>query len=226
MVVDAEFQGRRRRLLLQANRNGFFYVLDRTDGKLLRATPFVEKLTWASGIGPDGRPRLLPGAEPTPEGVPACPAVEGATNWMSSAYNPDTGLFYLMALEKCNIYRKSPEVWEPGKSFYGGSTKDIPGEPGKKYLRAIDLQSGKIAWEYPQIGPATTWGGVLATAGGLVFFCDDSGAFAAADAKTGKLLWHFPTSQSWRASPMTYMADGKQFVAVAAGSVILSFGLP
>src|SRR5579884_464641 len=226
MVVDAEFQGRSRRLLLQANRNGFFYVLDRTDGSLLRATPFVEKLTWASGIGPDGRPRLLPGAEPTPEGVRACPAVEGATNWMSSAYNPETGLFYLMALEKCNIYRKSPEVWEPGKSFYGGSTKDIPGEPGKKYLRAIDLRSGKIAWEYPQIGPATTWGGVLATAGGLVFFCDDSGAFAAVDAKTGKLLWHFSTSQSWRASPMTYMADGRQFVAVAAGSVILAFGLP
>jgi len=226
MVVDAEFQGRQRKLLLHANRNGYFYVLDRTNGELLRATPFVQKLTWAKGIGAKGRPIVNPDAIPTPKGIQACPAVEGATNWFSNAYNPATGLFYLMALEKCDIYTKAAAVWTAGESYYGGDTRDLPAEKGQKFLRAIDLQTGKIVWEIPQTGQAQSWGGVLSTAGGVVFFCEDSGAFAAVDAKTGKLLWHFQTSENWKASPMTYVAGGKQFVAVAAGSNVLAFGLP
>jgi alcohol dehydrogenase (cytochrome c) len=226
MLVDAVFGGRPRKLLIQANRNGFFYVLDRVSGELLLAKPFVKRLTWATGIGADGRPQLVPGNDPTAEGTKACPAVEGATNWMSTAYNPATGLFYVMALEKCNIYFKDEAVWEPGKSLYGGATRQVPGEPGKKFLRALDIRTGEIVWEYPQTGPANTWGGALSTDGGLVFFGDDSGAFAAVDAKTGKLLWHFHTSQTWKASPMTYLAGGKQYVAVAAGSNIIAFGLP
>jgi alcohol dehydrogenase (cytochrome c) len=145
---------------------------------------------------------------------------------MSTAYNPATGLYYVMALEKCGIYTKSSAWWEPGKSFYGGGTRQIPGEPGQKFLRALNIQTGKIVWEYPQIGSARTWGGVLSTAGGLVFFGEDSGAFAALDAKTGKALWHFQTNQLWKASPMTYVAGGRQFVAVAAGSGVFAFGLP
>jgi alcohol dehydrogenase (cytochrome c) len=226
MLIDAPFRGRPRKLLAMANRNGFFYVLDRLTGEFLLGQPFVKKLTWASGIGSDGRPKLLPGAEPAPEGTKACPAVEGAANWMSTAYYPGTGLFYVMALESCNIYTKSSAWWEPGKSFYGGGTHRVPGETGQKVLRAIDIQTGKIAWEYPQIGPGDSWGGVLSTDGGLVFFGDDSGAFACVNAKTGKPLWHFNTSQLWKASPMTYSVKGKQYVAVAAGSNILAFGLP
>src|SRR5215813_2655469 len=226
MLIDVEFQGRRRQLLAQANRNGFFYVLDRITGALLLANPFVERLTWASGIGTDGRPLLLSGGAPTPAGVKACPAVEGATNWMSTAYNPETGLFYVMALEKCVIYSKSPEPWEKGKSFYGGATRDAHDEPGRKFLRAIDLQTGKTVWQYSQIGPGNSWGGVLSTAGGVVLFGDDSGAFAAVEAKSGKPLWYFHTNELWKASPMTYLAGGKQYVAVAAGSNILAFGLP
>jgi alcohol dehydrogenase (cytochrome c) len=226
MLVDAEFRGRQRKLLAQANRNGFFYVLDRLTGKFLIAEPFVKKLTWASRIGADGRPKLLPGSDPTPEGTRACPAVEGATNWMSTAYHPGTGLFYVMALEKCNIYTKSAAWWEPGKSFYGGGTRTVPGESAQKVLRALDLQTGKVVWEYPQIGSAESWGGVLATAGGVVFLGDDSGALAAVDAKNGSPLWHFHTGQIWKASPMTYMAGGKQYIAVAAGANILAFGLP
>ncbi|MBS1810556.1 MAG: PQQ-dependent dehydrogenase, methanol/ethanol family [Acidobacteria bacterium] len=226
MLIDAEFKGRQRQSLMQANRNGFFYVLDRITGELLLAKPFVEQLTWASGIGTDGRPQLVSGGTPTPAGVKTCPAVEGATNWMSTAYNPETKLFYVMALEKCVIYSKSPEAWERGKSFYGGGTRDVPDEAGKKYLRAIDVQTGKIVWQSPQIGPGNSWGGVLSTAGGVVFFGDDSGAFAAVDAKTGKPLWYFHTNELWKASPMTYLAGGKQYVAVAAGSNILAFGLP
>src|SRR5207253_4199765 len=109
---------------------------------------------------------------------------------------------------------------------YGGDTRDIPGEPGQKFLRAINLETGKIAWEIPQNGTANSWGGVLSTAGGLVFFCEDSGAFAAAESRTGKLLWHFQASENWKASPMTYIVRGKQYVAVSARSNIISFGLP
>lgn len=225
MLIDAAFKGRQRQLLVQANRNGFFYVLDRLTGELLLAKPFVEQLTWASGIGADGRPQLVSGSTPTPAGVKTCPAVEGATNWMSTAYNPTTGLFYVMALEKCVIYSKSPEPWERGKSFYGGGTRDVPDEAGKKYLRALDLQTGKIVWQYAQLGPGNSWGGVLSTAGGVLFFGDDSGAFAAVDAKTGKSLWYFHTNEQWKASPMTYLAGGKQYVAVAAGANIIAFGL-
>jgi alcohol dehydrogenase (cytochrome c) len=226
MLIDAEFGGRRRKLLAQANRNGFFYVLDRLSGELLLARPFVEKMTWASGIGPDGRPQILPGTAPTPQGVKVCPAVEGATNWMSTAYHPGTRLFYLMALEKCSIYTKSADWWEAGKSFYAGNTRLVPNEAGRKYLRALELQTGKIAWEYAQTGPADTWGGALSTEGGLVFFGDDSGAFAAVDAKTGKPLWHFHTNQNWKASPMTYVAAGRQYVAIASGPNVIAFGLP
>jgi alcohol dehydrogenase (cytochrome c) len=117
-------------------------------------------------------------------------------------------------------------VWTAGESYYGGDTRDIPGESGKKFLRAIDLKTGKIAWEIPQTGRAQSWGGVLSTTGGLVFFCEDSGAFAAADAKSGKLLWHFQASEPWKSSPMTYLAGGKQYVAIAAGANVLAFGLP
>jgi len=226
MVVDADFQGKSHKLLLHANRNGYLYVLDRTNGEFLRATPFVQKLTWAKGVDAHGRPIPNPEAVPTPQGARACPAVDGATNWFSNAYNPATGLFYLMALEKCNVYTKAEAVWTPGESYYGGDTRNIAGDPGQKFLRAIDLQTGKIAWEVPQSGDANSWGGVLSTAGGVVFFCEDSGAFAAVDAKTGKLLWHYQTSELWKASPMTYLAGGKQFVAVAAGSHVVAFALP
>lgn len=226
MLVDAPWQGQQRKLLLQANRNGFFYVLDRETGKLLRATPFVKKLTWASGIDlATGRPQLLPNSEPSKEGTKTCPAVEGATNWMSTAFNPATGLFYLTALEKCGIYFKAEDTWKPGESYYGGFTKRVPGDEPRKYLRAIDLATGKVAWDLAQDGPASTWGGVLSTAGGVVFFGHDSGDFAAADAKTGKVLWRFPANQQWKASPMTYMTGGKQYVAVASGPAILAFAL-
>ena len=225
VLVDATWEGRPRKLLLQANRNGFFYVLDRLTGEFLRGVPFA-KQTWASGLDPKGRPQVLPGTAPTREGVKVCPAVEGATNWFSPAFHPATGLYYVMSLDKCTIYTKSDAVWKAGESFYGGTTRNVPGEAGRKALRAISLATGKIVWELPQVGPANTWGGVLSTAGGLVFYGDDSGAFAAADAKSGKPLWHFNASTLWKASPMTYAVAGEQFVGVAAGGTILAFALP
>ena len=225
IVADTIFQGRERSLLMQANRNGFFYVLDRTNGKVLLAQPFVKKMNWATGIGAEGRPILTADAEPSVRGTLACPSVVGATNWMSPAFNPDTGLYYVMALERCNIFRKSAVWFRSGESFYGGGTQNVADEAGRKYLRAIDIHTGKIVWEYPQIGPSTSWGGVLSTATGLVFFGEDGGAFAAADARNGALLWQFPANTTWRGSPMTYLAGDQQFVAIAGGGSIFAFGL-
>lgn len=225
LLVDMNFHGRPRKLLLQANRNGFFYVLDRTNGRFLAASPFVKKLTWAKSIGPDGRPVLGEGWLPTKEGTRICPSMEGASNWMSSAYDPQTHLFYVMALEKCNVFSKNSQWWKQGESFYGGTARPVPDEIPRKYLRAIDPETGKIAWEEEQIGPANTWGGILATAGGLVFFCDDDGSYGAVDAKTGRPLWHFALSARWHASPMTYAIDGQQYVAIAANSNIVAFSL-
>jgi alcohol dehydrogenase (cytochrome c) len=226
VLVDAVFHGEPRKLMLQGNRNGFFYALDRLTGKVLLAEPFVHKLTWASGIGPDGRPKLLPGNEPTVEGQLVCPAVAGAANWPSNAYSPATGLFYMFAEESCNIYSKNDQWWEAGKSFYGGGTRRSPGGSGGKLLKAIDIQTGKTAWEIPDVGGGILGSGLMATAGGLVFYGDGTGAFVAADVRDGRRLWHFNTGQSWKAGPMTYTVDGRQYVAVAAGSTILAFGLP
>ncbi len=226
VLVDAAFHGRPRKLLLQGNRNGFFYVLDRLTGKVLLAEPFVRRINWASGIGPDGRPWLLPGNEPTLEGQLGCPAAAGAANWPSTSYSPATGLFYMFAEESCNVYNKNDQRWEAGKSFYGGGTRRAPGDSTSgKFLKAIDIQTGKTVWEIPEIGGGILGSGLLATAGGLIFYGDASGAFIAADATNGKLLWHFNTGQTWKAGPMTYTVDGNQYIAIAAGSTILAFGL-
>ena len=226
MLVDATFHGQSRRLMLQGNRNGFFYVLDRLTGKVLLAEPFVKHVTWASGIGADGRPKLLPGNEPTEEGQRVCPAVAGATNWTSTAFSPVTGLFYLFAEESCAVYTKNGRWWEAGKSFYGGTTRRAPVDSKTgKVLKALDIQTGKTAWEIPDVGGGILGSGLMATAGGLVWYADGAGAFIAADAKTGKLLWNFNTNLSWKAGPMTYAVDGNQYIGVAAGSTILAFSL-
>ena len=225
MLVDIQYHGEPRKVLLQGNRNGFFYVIDRTNGKFIAASPFVKKLTWAKGIGPDGRPILGDGWQPTAEGTEICPSMDGASNWMSTAYHPTTGLFYLLALEKCNVFSKNSEWWKQGESFYGGTARPVASEQPRKYLRALDPETGKIVWEYEQSGPGEAWGGLLATASGMIFLCDDDGAFTALDAKTGKLLWHMPLSAQWHASPMTYLVDGKQYIAVAVNSQIIAFAL-
>jgi alcohol dehydrogenase (cytochrome c) len=225
VLVDTNWEGQPRKLLLQANRNGFFYVLDRVNGKLLLAKPFVKKLTWAKGIGPDGRPQRNPDQEPTPQGTRICPAMEGAANWFSTSFNPPTGFYYVQTLERCAIYTERPVEWQAGRGYMGGSTRPAPGDTPQKILRAIDIRNGNIAWEVPEVGPGNSWGGVLSTASGLVFFCDDSGMLMAVDASDGKRLWEFQTSQLWRASPMVYVFDGKQHIAVASGPNILSFAL-
>jgi alcohol dehydrogenase (cytochrome c) len=227
VLVDMNWQGQPRKLLLQANRNGFFYVLDRTNGQLLLAKPFLKKLNWAEAIGKDGRP-ILNKLQETPEGETyVCPGFQGGTNWFSTSFNPGTGLYYFQALERCNLFSKRTMEWQAGKSYMGGAARPAPGETFQKILRAVNVRTGEITWELPEIsGSLTASAGTLSTASGLVFFGENSGAFMAADAVTGKVLWEFPTNHTWRASPMTYTFDNKQYVAVAAGQNIIAFGLP
>jgi alcohol dehydrogenase (cytochrome c) len=226
VLIDAPFQGQPRKLLVQANRNGFFYVMDRGTGTVLLAKPFIQKLTWASSIGPDGRPQVLPNTDPTPQGNKVCPSVVGGTNWFSPSYNPNTGLFYVIAMEECSNYVSSVQGYQKGRGFEGTGASSVPGEPGQKILRAIELETGKIRWEYPLIGSAESWAGTLSTAGGLLFLGDDNGYFVAVDARAGKELWHFNTGAArLSASPMTYAIGVQQFVTLAAGTNILTFGL-
>jgi alcohol dehydrogenase (cytochrome c) len=227
VLVDADWQGQPRKLMLHANRNGFFYVFDRQDGKLLLAKAFVKNLTWASGIGPDGRPVKLPNQEPTPAGTKVCPSQDGATNWFSPSFNPATGLYYVQTFEKCSIYTKSEQgPWESGKSYLGGSQRIASDPKPQRLLRAIDIRTGAITWELAQAGLGNSWGGTLSTASGLVIVAEDGGGLMAVDAVTSKPLWHFQANQSWKASPMTYTFDRKQYIAIAAGSNIIAFGLP
>lgn len=224
LLVDAEFRGERRKLLLQGNRNGFFYVLDRVTGEFLLGEPFIEQ-TWAEGIAPDGRPIVRPGSDPTAEGSAVCPAIRGATNWWASAYSPETKLFYLMVHESCMVYAKDDRAWERGKSWLGGTFRLTDESPNQRHIRALDIQTGQTVWNYPQTGNSTTYSGVLSTAGGIVFFGEDSGAFAALDATTGEPVWHFQANQEWKASPMTYMVGGRQFVSIGSGLGFWSFAL-
>ena len=222
VLVDLNENGTARRLLLQANRNGFFYVLDRTDGRFLNATPFVEKLNWAKGIDSSGRPALS-GLIPTKQGTYICPGINGATNWYSPSYNPNTRLFYVIALESCDVFFSNPKPFERGEVFYNTGTKRPPDEHSKKVLLALSVPDGKIVWRYPQVGRGDSWGGTLTTAGGLVFFGDDAGYLEAIEASTSRPLWHFNTGQTMHASPMTYSVEGVQYVSVAAGSDLFSF---
>ncbi|MEY3661113.1 MAG: hypothetical protein RLZZ169_1939 [Pseudomonadota bacterium] len=224
-LVDANWQGQPRQLLIQANRNGYFYVLDRRTGEFLNGWQYTKEITWSSGLDARGRPIRVEGMEPTREGIRVCPSLTGASNWYSTSYNPTTGLYYVQTEDKCGVFTRVDADWEAGKGFMGGSFAPAP-EPAQRLLRAIDIQTGSTRFEVLQVGRANSWGGVLSTAGGLVFFGDDSGAFSAVDAASGSLLWRFAANARWRASPMTYDFDGRQYVAIANGSTIMAFALP
>src|SRR5947207_1461036 len=209
VLVNTRFRGQDRKLLLHADRNGFFYVFDRTDGHLLLAEKFVRTLTWASGIGADGRPIRIP------ERDLSCP--DHATNWHGTAFSSATRLYYVMATERCNV-RLSPGSW----------TRERPRvDPATRYLRALDIETGRIVWEIPQAGPidGKRDAGVLATAAGILFYGDASGYFVAVDERDGKTLWRLPLNATIKTSPMTFASGGQQFIALAVGSNIMCFGL-
>src|SRR3989344_4805815 len=203
VLVDLVWQGKPRKLLLQANRNGFFYVLDRKTGQFLLGRPFVEKLNWADGFSTKGRPifdyQLNQGWV---TGEQTCPGLTGATNLIPSSYNPVSDLFYVNGLESCDM------------------------EAGRRYLRASDSQSGSVRWEYEMPGPNHIYAGILSMAGGLVFSGRDDRHFMVLDALNGILLWEYDLGQLVFASPITYVANGRQYVTIAAGPKVFTFGLP
>lgn len=224
VIVDARFKGQPRKLIVTANRNGFLYILDRTDGKFLFAKQFAQRQNWANGIDKNGRP-ISAGLTPNQSGVQVCPAAGGATNWYSPSYNPATHMFYFRSLDACALIKSSTEPFEEGHTYYSTGTRGV-GEPGKGFINAFDLDTLDFAWRDLQYGMDKGWGGVMSTATGLIAYGDDTQNFVILDGRSGKPLWHFNVGQLIHASPMSYAVDGKEFFAIAAGSDVFSFALP
>jgi alcohol dehydrogenase (cytochrome c) len=222
VLVDMEVNHLPRKLLLQANRNGFMYVLDRTNGEFLSAKAFVHQ-TWAKEIGADGRPVVLPGSAPTESGTVVCPGAFGATNWMSPSYSPQANLLYVVSREQCDLFTAAPQELHPGHPYVGSTYFKPVGEPSWGALRALDPLTGKLKWEYKF--DSTSWAGALSTAGGLVFSGDMEGSMIAFDARLGKVLWHFQTGASIFTAPISFEVDNKQYVVVASGDSLFAFSL-
>jgi alcohol dehydrogenase (cytochrome c) len=239
ILADMEWQGQQRKLMLWANRNGYFYVLDRTNGTFLAGTPFV-KVNWASGLDANGRPIQTP----QPEGAPTWPGNQGGTNWYPPSFSPRTGLFYFSVWENyATIYRKEESVYQPGRNFSGGGftvLAPVPGAPtvgigrrgpinnwtsevGSGVTMAFDPKTMKIAWRFPQFD--VTDAGILTTASDLLFTGGREGYFYALDAKSGKLLWKSALGGQIVMAPITYQVDGKQYLSVISGNSLVTFGL-
>ena len=232
VLVDRMWRGRHRKLLLHADRNGHFYVLDRTTGAFLSGTPFIHQ-TWNKGFDEKGRPMRIPGSASSPEGsFVVYPTAGGATNFQPPSYSPITGLFYLEYTESGERYVSLPQPPERGREYMGqapgrrGNAPRGPGDPPPSSgIKAIDVETGKTVWDF-KLYQGSLSNGVLATAGGVLFASSRDGNIMALDAKTGKHLWHYQTGGSNGAAPMSYAVDGRQYIALSAGSNLFTFALP
>ena len=222
VLVDAEWEGTPRKLVILANRNAFYYVLDRETGQFLRATQYATQ-TWAEGIDENGRPILIPGMDPSEEGTLVWPSLAGATNWYSPAYDPNRQTLFVPTREMSSIYFKSDVEYVPGTPFLGGGERRPEAEETYGAVRALDALTGDLRWEFKQLTPAVS--GVLATASGLVFSGTNEGNVFALNADTGEPLWDFQTGGGVRAAPMSFALDGEQFITVATGQSLFTFGL-
>lgn len=220
ILLDALFQGQPRKLAIVANRNGFFYVLDRQTGEFLLGRPYA-KQTWAAGLDAHGRPTALPATEPKPEGTLVYPGIHGATNWNSPSYSPDTRLLYVAARQEGTVFYRATAEYIAGNYFSAGGMRGIPGVEPSGSIKALDPLTGVERWEFPLHGPP--WAGVLSTAGGLVFGGTPEGNLFALDAATGKPLWNFQAGAPVYANPVSYEFNGKQYIAITAGRSLLTF---
>ncbi len=233
VIADIPWKGTTRKVLLFANRNGFFYVFDRATGEFLLGEPFV-KVTWATGLDAKGRPNTV--LAPTPEGTLISPENQGGTNWYNPSYSPRTGLFYVPSwVDTSAVYFKRNEPYREGSWFGGGgATHDIPAvragpinrrrpQSGYGAIQAIEPQSGDVKWQFKMTD--VTDSGVLSTATDLVFAGGREGYFYALDARTGDPLWKAMVGGQISAGPMTYMVAGKQYVSIPAGNAVFTFGL-
>jgi alcohol dehydrogenase (cytochrome c) len=223
VLINARFKGEPRKLLMSANRNGFLYILDRTNGKFLFGQKFASNVSWASGLDEKGRP-ISNSLVPDEKGVLVCPSVDGATNWYSPSYNAATNTFYFRSQEACTILTLKTEEFGEGHTFYATGGRRPPGEVVKGFLNGFSLDKLQISIHEPQIGNDYTWAGVMSTATGLVAYGNQQN-FIVVDAHNGKPLWHFNLGQVPHASPMSYGINGKQYFAIAAGSDVFAFGL-
>ncbi len=234
VLVDAEWQGQPRKLIYWAHRGGFFYVLDRTNGEFLLGKAFATQ-TWSNGFTAQGRPLRKPNIDPSREGTYLWPGVQGATNWYSPSYSPQTNLFYLTAWENKGLYRKGDAEYIPGNRFIGSVPEiDLPEEPGWGAIRALNPKTGERVWEHKM--HTKPWSGVLSTAGKVVFGSTGGwisrervameSYFFALDAENGRELWRINLGGTMASNPMTYSVGGKQMIVMAAGSGIFAFSLP
>jgi alcohol dehydrogenase (cytochrome c) len=271
VLFDASYRGRNRKLMAWAARNGFYYLLDRDNGEFLLAKSFVRQ-TWVKGFDDKGRPEVIPGNDPTPEGNDKTfPGVDGGANWMSHSYSPLTRLLYVFARDERRLFTKnairhaaeennaSPAGLSaigatsdaggagggrggrggpgnaPGNGIFGaggnmpnttvasrGRVRFLPEESWGKVV-AIDPLTGETRWEHKVLSPP--WGGLMSTAGNLVFGGTPEGVVFALDARTGERLWTFAANERVYASPISFLANGKQYISLAVGDVLLTFGL-
>ena len=218
VLVDADFGGKPRKMLMQASRNGYFFVLDRVSGESLLTTPFGP-VNWATGIDPKGRPIPNPAKEPAVDGRLIAPDEGGLTNFRSPSFDPRTGLFIVSAHPSYGIYFN-----KPADGTFGWAGADY-GVWGKGVLEAIDYQTGKIRWSH-ELGPNGASAGVLTTDSGLIFTGDAQGSVMALRTSDGKTLWHAGQGQNMQSSPITYELDGRQYVLTSGGGVMFAWALP
>jgi alcohol dehydrogenase (cytochrome c) len=221
ILVDAPWKGKDRKLMLWANRNGYYYILDRATGEFLQATKFADKVNWALSIDSKGRPTPNPAASPTVAGAEVCPSTAGATNWPAPTYDPASKTFFLVVQDGCSVnFRDSA-----GSNAAGGYLES-PQNPWQLYTRALDAFTGQKKWDYKQTTSIRYGPGTMSTAGGLLFTGEKNGSFTALDSATGKPLWSFNTGGSIVTSAMTYEVEGVQYIGLTSGSNIFSFALP
>jgi len=226
VLADIPWQGRPRKVMLWANRNGMFYVLDRTSGQFLLGKPFV-KVNWATGFDEKGRPMRTPGIEPTKAGTLVYPGNQGGTNWYNPSFSPRTGLFYIPAWENSSstyVKGEEPPDFIDGKMFIGAFPRFNKNSDEFAAIRAVDPQTGEKKWDYRLSAPSTE-AGILTTASDMLFSGGRDGAFYALDARDGKLLWETNLGPSVAAGPITYAVNGKQYVSIQAGSALFTFSL-
>ncbi len=218
VLVDGDFHGQPRKMLMQTSRNGYFFVLDRTDGKNLLTAAFGP-VNWSLGVGKNGSPIPNPQKEPAPDGRLIAPDESGLTNYRSPSFDPKTGLFIVSAHPSYSLY-----FAKPADGVYGWAGADYS-LWGKGVIEAIDYQTGKIRWSH-QIGPGGSGAGVLTTDSGLAFTGDALGNFLALDTSNGKTLWHVGSGSRIQSSPITYELDGRQYLLTSSGGVLFAWALP
>jgi alcohol dehydrogenase (cytochrome c) len=236
VLADMEWKGKMRRVMLWANRNGFYYVLDRTTGEFLQGKPFA-KVTWTTGLDDSGHPVRVASANPTREGTLTYPGVQGATNWFSPSYSPHTGLFYIDTWENYgSVFTKLPAEFVEGRGYTGGAPRSpVPSlrgtqvitrteDEGYGTIRAFDPKTGTRKWEFKMADVSMS--GILTTASDVLFAGGREGYFWAIDARTGAELWKANLGGEVASGPMAYSVNGRQYVSVSAGSTLFTYALP